>query len=225
MTQSSSKNMDVSATVARVVAVAERRGPLAGRSTVVAFDGPAGAGKTTLAGELADALSSEGGCDIPIVHMDDLYPGWDGLSPAVDLLVRQVLEPLAQGRPVSSPVYDWTRQSFGDPRPLPAAPWIVVEGVGCGSRSCRPYLSAVVWTDAPEETRRTRALRRDGDAFRPYWYRWARQEKELFAREKTWEHADLVLDTGGDSPDGPAGPTSTSAAHSTSRKDLHAQNG
>ncbi|WP_116113271.1 hypothetical protein [Austwickia chelonae] len=222
MTEPSSKNTDLSATVARIVTVAERRGPMAGKSIVVAFDGPAGAGKTTLADVLAAALSADRGLHVPIVHMDDLYPGWDGLFPAVDLLVHHVLEPLAQGRPVFSPVYDWTAQNFADPRPILSAPWIVVEGVGCASRPCLPYLSAVIWTEASADLRRARALRRDGDTFRPYWQQWALQEEQLFAQEGTREQADLILDTGRSEP---AAPTPMTPPPATPRKDLHAQNG
>ena len=46
------------------------------RPTVVTFDGPAGSGKSSLARLVADRL------DAPVVHLDDLLPGWDGLPAA-----------------------------------------------------------------------------------------------------------------------------------------------
>ena len=58
---------------------------------VVAIDGPSGAGKTTL----ADAVATD--LDCPVVRVEDLYPGWDGLAEGVRLLVEQVLEPLCRG--------------------------------------------------------------------------------------------------------------------------------
>lgn len=62
----------------------------AGRTVVVAVDGPAGAGKSTFARRLGEAL------DVPVVELDDIYPGWDGLDQAAQLLVELVLKPLAE---------------------------------------------------------------------------------------------------------------------------------
>ncbi len=42
--------------------------------SVIAVDGPAGAGKTTLATNLALALSQD--LKVQVIHMDDLYDGW-----------------------------------------------------------------------------------------------------------------------------------------------------
>ena len=40
-----------------------------------------------------------------------------------------------------------------------------------------------------------RGIERDGEAFRPHWQRWARQEDALFAADRTRQRADLVVDT------------------------------
>ena len=42
---------------------------------VIAIDGPAGAGKTTLAHEIFLALSPK--MTVNVIHMDDLYDGWE----------------------------------------------------------------------------------------------------------------------------------------------------
>ena len=39
-----------------------------------------------------------------------------------------------------------------------------------------------------------RGIARDGDAFAPHWEQWAQDEAALFARERTRERADLVVD-------------------------------
>ena len=166
---------------------------------VVAVDGPSGSGKTTFAAELARAFA-QAGAPAEVVHLDDLYPGWDGLDAVVPLLVRHLLAPMAAGRQVALPTWDWAAGAPGPQRPAPALgppapPVVLLEGAGSGAAPCRPYLAALVWLDAPEPVRRARALARDGAAYEPHWERWARQEREHFARERTAERADVVVGT------------------------------
>ena len=183
------------------VAAAVLDAPLPGAAPdgprMVAVDGPSGSGKTTFAAELAQALE-RAGSRAEVVHLDDLYPGWDGLDAVVPLLVRHLLAPLAAGRPVTLPTWDWAGDTPGPSRTVPglgppAPTVVVVEGAGSGARACRPYLTALAWLDAPESVRRERALARDGAAYAPHWERWARQERAHFAREHTAEKADVVV--------------------------------
>ncbi|WP_369052220.1 hypothetical protein [Kineococcus terrestris] len=168
---------------------------------VVAVDGPSGAGKTVLAGALAAALAA------PLLHVEDLYPGWDGLAASVPLLADGVLAPLAAGRPGRYRRWDWSADAPGADVEVPPAPLLVVEGVGCGARAAARWVSRLVWVQAPAGLRRERALARDGDAYAPHWERWAAQEARLFAAEGTRGRADVVVDSG--SPggtDGTGGP-------------------
>jgi len=155
---------------------------------VVAVDGPSGAGKTDFAAALAEAL---GGA--PVVHMDDLYLGWDGLDAAVALLTAEVLEPLAAGRPARYRRFDWAAGRRGEALEVPAAPVLVVEGVGCGSRAPAAHVDVLVWLDADPAVRFARAMARDGETYRPHWRRWAAQEELLFAAEGTAARADVRL--------------------------------
>jgi cytidylate kinase len=173
--------------------VRDRPAP-AGACRVVAVDGRAGAGKSTLARRLATLLPA------PVLSMDDLYPGWDGLAEAVPALVAEVLEPLAAGQPALHRRWDWAADRWGDPVDLPWHPFLVVEGVGSGARLAAPYLALLVWVEAPDDVRKERALARDGDVFRPYWDRWALQEEALLARERTRDRADVVVDAAADLP-------------------------
>ncbi|PPK96062.1 uridine kinase [Kineococcus xinjiangensis] len=173
--------------------------PRAGGTRVVAVDGPSGSGKTTLAAALAPLL---GGAQV--VHMDELYPGWDGLADAVPLLLEWVLRPLAQRRPAAYRRYDWVAGRHAEEHPVPAAATLLLEGVGCGARACAPHLSALLWLEAPPELRHARGIARDGEAYAPHWHRWRRQEELHFAAEGTRGRADVRLDTGG--PGGSADP-------------------
>lgn len=158
--------------------------PSGGR--IIAVDGRSGAGKTTVATALAAALRC------PILTVDDLCPGWDGLS-QVPALLAATLEPLAQGRTGQFRRYDWIAGEPGGDVRLPPTDWLVVDGVGSGSLLCRPSLSYLIWIEADEAQRKERALARDGAVFARVWDRWAAQESALFEQEQTAAAADAVL--------------------------------
>lgn len=155
---------------------------------VVAVDGPSGAGKSTLATALAGRLPAQ------VVVIDDLMPGWAGLAAALETLRRDVLEPLADGRAGRYLRYDWLAGRFAEPHDVPVAPFLVIEGCGCGARDLAPYLSLLVWVDADHDARYERAMARDGEVFRPHWARWEAETQALFAREGTAARADVVVD-------------------------------
>ncbi len=155
------------------------------------MEGRSGAGKSTFADALARLLG-EPGAPVPVIRMEALYPGWDGLEAGVDRLVSGILLPLTHGRPGRLQRYDWVRGRDGRVDPVPLAPLLVVEGCGSGARRCLP--SVLVWLAAPEPARYRRAMARDGDTFRPYWQRWADQEASHYAREQTAARADVTVD-------------------------------
>ncbi|MEP6852661.1 MAG: dephospho-CoA kinase [bacterium] len=154
---------------------------------VLAVDGRSGAGKSELATAVAAHL------DATVVRLDHLYPGWDGLEAGVDRLVEWILRPLRAGDPVRWRRYDWLRERFGRWRDLQPTPLVIVEGVGAGARRCAPFLSALVWVEAPRDVRRRRALERDGDTYAPHWNRWAAQEDHYIALDQPAARADLII--------------------------------
>ncbi|WP_344950724.1 (d)CMP kinase [Sphaerisporangium flaviroseum] len=163
---------------------------VAGATRVIAVDGPSGSGKTTMGRALAGEL------DAALIHMDDLYPGWDGLRDGVDRLVEWILRPLAGGEAARWRRYDWTLGAYAEWREVPPSKVVVVEGVGTGAVAARPYTSFLVWMEAPVSVRRARALSRDGETYRPHWERWARQEQAYFAADRVRDRADAIIDTG-----------------------------
>src|ERR1019366_1809271 len=119
--------------------------PRAGATRVIAIDGRSGAGKSTLAGALAGRLGA------PLVSLEDLYGGWDGLEHGVPLLRSAVLVALAAGRAASVPRYDWHAAAWSEPWTLEPPELLIVEGVGVGAQELAPYTSLLVWLelDAP----------------------------------------------------------------------------
>ncbi|GAB2975595.1 uridine kinase family protein [Actinotalea caeni] len=179
-----------------VLDLAARRGPRCGDVTVVLVDGPAGSGKTTLAAALEDAAGERGtGCTV--VHMDDLYAGWQGLREGGAALTA-LLRDLAAGAPAGYRRYDWVADRYAETVPVPPVALLVVEGVGSARTEHLDCVSVLVWVEEPDaEERVRRGLARDGAAAEPHWRRWMVEEAELFAEVGTRARADVAVDGAG----------------------------
>lgn len=159
------------------------------RSTrIVAIDGRSGAGKSTFARALADAIAA------PVVSLEDLYDGWHGLRAGIDRAANDVLSVLARTGTALVPRYNWWRARWDPPWELHAADALIIEGVGAGSRAIAAYADLVVWLELDEPMRRRHALARDDGLFEPFWEMWSEQEEALLADEQTPLRADIVLD-------------------------------
>ena len=55
-------------------------------------------------------------------------------------------------------------------------------------------MTLLVWVDTPSDVRLARGLERDGEPMREHWLRWRVQEDAMFARHRTRERADVVVD-------------------------------
>ena len=133
---------------------------------VVTIDGYSGSGKSTLAAALARLVNGW-----QVLHLDDWYPGWDGLEAGADI-ARRIAADLRGGRASSYEAWDWENGATGATIPVPLAPTIIE---GCGAIEAEADLA--IWiADPGEEERRYRALARDGQTYAPHWQRWARQD-------------------------------------------------
>jgi para-aminobenzoate synthetase len=176
--------------VARIEELAQAvraRQPACGPLTVVAVDGPSGAGKTELADALTDALGAT------VLRVDDLVAGWRGLAEMPPVLARDVLTPLSLGQRPVARRWDWTHDRPGAVLRLDPDRYLVLDGCGSGARVVRPFLSLLVWVDAPPDIRYARTMARDGDVYEPWWDVWAEQERAHFAAEHTSAAADVRL--------------------------------
>lgn len=165
-----------------------------GTPVVVALDGRSGSGKTTLARRLTRDLR-DGGAGVTVLHLDHVYPGWDGLSAASLHLGEQLLPRLRAGLVAAYPSWSWVRDRPGPPVQVRPSQVVLVDGVGSGGRVSRRCTDLLVWVEAPEPVRRRRAMARDGDTYAPHWRRWADQEVAYLAAEHPEEHADVVVTT------------------------------
>lgn len=133
---------------------------------VVTIDGYSGSGKSTLAAALARLVNGW-----QVLHLDDWYPGWDGLA-AGARIARRIAADLREGRAPSYEAWDWEAGETGATIRVPLAPTIIE---GCGAIEAEADLA--IWiADPGEDERRSRALARDGQTYAPHWRRWADQD-------------------------------------------------
>ncbi|MFJ1598983.1 uridine kinase [Streptomyces sp. NPDC088261] len=161
--------------------------PSCGPVRLVAVDGHAGSGKSTFAARLADAL---GGA--PVLRLDDLATH-EELFAWLPRLLDQVIDPLARGTSARYAPYDWTRRRFGKPRLLAPAPVVLIEGVGAGRRTLRPYLARLLWMERGAEESWRRGRRRDGPAQTRFWDGWTVAETSHFAADPSRPFADALV--------------------------------
>lgn len=169
-------------------------GRAAAAPVLVALDGRSGSGKTTLARRLTRELR-DGGVSVTVLHLDHVYPGWDGLAAASERLGEQLLPRLRAGLGAEYPSWSWVRDRPGPRVEVGPAQVVLVEGVGSGPRSARPLLDLLVWLEAPEQVRHGRAMARDGESYAPHWRRWADQEETYLAAQEPQGSADVVVRT------------------------------
>ncbi|MFQ9339510.1 MAG: hypothetical protein ACLR2J_01760 [Actinomyces sp.] len=133
---------------------------------VVTIDGYSGSGKSTLAAALTRLVNGW-----QVLHLDDWYPGWDGLAAGADI-ARRIAADLRAGRASSYEAWDWENGITGATIRVPLAPTIIE---GCGAIEAEADLT--IWiADPGEDERRSRALARDGQTYAPHWRRWAEQD-------------------------------------------------
>lgn len=142
------------------------------------IDGPSGSGKTTLAADIEKHWNSA--VKLQVVHMDDLYPGWDGLADGTGTAQKMLTE-RSQGKDTHWRRYDWYAGSFSEWHSVDSLEPLLIEG--CGSLfSGSENLSQVrIWLDAETQLRRERALSRTGENFEQHWTQWDAQFENFVA--------------------------------------------
>lgn len=159
---------------------------------VILIDGRAASGKSTLAQAIQQRLFAEGESLPRIVHMDDLYPGWDGLAAGSEYLMRFVLSPVARGKKAEWQEYDWQLGERNRWREFAGGTPLIIEGCGALSKASAEQCHLSVWLEVDEATRHERWIARDGHKFDDQWPRWAAQELDFYAREQSASLADLI---------------------------------
>jgi uridine kinase len=160
----------------------------------LAIDGPAGSGKSTLAGEIARAFA--GTYDIEVIHLDQLYNGWDdALSQELFQKITQLITAQQAGKATDLAIYDWSVAAFSGVREIKAVQLLILEGVGSSNQLLEANLTTSIWLDIDQSIGLARVLERDGEEIRDEMVKWQKMESEYFARDLTRERADFILST------------------------------
>jgi len=157
---------------------------------IIAIDGPAGSGKTTLAQKLLDDLS-----DAQVIHMDDLYDGWsDPLSVKLTSgVISQLFEPLVMKLPIKYQCFDWKLNRFDSIKSIYQSRYLIIEGVGSGQKSFDKYLNILIWIQIDPQVGFNRVIARDGEQVRTEMLKFLDDQNIHFLAELTEFRADYTL--------------------------------
>ena len=165
---------------------------LAAANPVVLIDGGSGAGKSTLARLLASRWPLKG--RVQVVALDSLYPGWGGLEDGVQKAIDGILKPHGRGYLGSWARWDWTLDAEAESHAVDPALGVILEGSGIIRPETAGLADIRIWLEAAEPARKSRALARDGDMYRPHWDEWAAQEREHLRRADPRAQATRIVE-------------------------------
>ena len=178
-----------------------RRASATGRTTLVAIDGLGGAGKSTLAAEVSEAIE-----DVAIVGVDDFYrPMADAeraqLGPKEgydryfdwERLRDAVLVPLSAESRSRHRRYDWATGKLDEWHEVEPGGIVIVEGVYSTRPELRPYFGITIYVDTPREQQLGRMLTRMYEDI-SWVENWMAAEDWYLEQMRPKEHVDLVVD-------------------------------
>lgn len=157
---------------------------------ILTIDGVAGAGKTTLgsfiSAEFQDRFS------IQVVHMDDLYDGWDdplgaSLTKKLTLIASAHRERLS----FQAQRYNWQSAEPGESFVIDPVNLLVLEGVGSGQRVIREFVETKIWIELEPIVGLHRVLDRDGAQIQAQMMGFLEQQNKHFLEEGTRGAADF----------------------------------
>jgi uridine kinase len=163
------------------------------QTPIILIDGRAGSGKSTFAEALQRQLFRDGESAPRVIHMDNIFEGWDGLALGSDYMVRFILQPLARRETASWQDWSWVKNQRSSWREFSGGTPLIVEGCGSLTERSKEHADISIWLEASEETRRERWIQRERHLEKFDF--WAAQELDFYAREKSQSLADLVIKT------------------------------
>jgi uridine kinase len=168
---------------------------------LIAIAGYGGAGKTTLAQQLADALPSS-----YVVHLDDFLIKDRMADVSADMWVfdrarleAQVLKPLSRRQAASYQRLDLPSNVLGEPTPIPPVDYCIVEGVSSYHPHLSHYYDLKIWIELPMATAHRRGRARDRNLDHAHlWKIWMANDSAYREKYRPDAAADFIFNNARD---------------------------
>ena len=161
---------------------------------IIAIDGPAGAGKTTLASTLSLALSPQ--MSTTVIHMDELYPGWENaLGDELTKTLTWLTSCHKAKKPLLYSSFNWIANEFNPPNSHASTQLLILEGVASAQLPIEESLATSIWLDLDPEIGFRRVIERDGENISLEMKRWLVVQEQHFAADRTKERCEFLLST------------------------------
>ena len=178
-------------------AVDQKRGGIT--PLLIAIDGGAGSGKSTLGAQLRSIYRC------PLLHMDDFFLRPHQRTPQRLALAggnvdrerfeEEVLRPCRAGLPIAYRRYDCGTQTLLPPQEISPAPLVIVEGSYSCHPALRPYYDLTVYLDISPALQRRRIERRNSPEMQQRFFDiWIPMEQRYFEAFSIPQLCDLVLE-------------------------------
>ena len=161
---------------------------------IIAIDGPAGAGKTTLASTLSLALSPQ--MSTTVIHMDELYPGWENaLGDELTKTLTWLTSCHKAKKPLLYSSFNWIANEFNPPKSHVSTQLLILEGVASAQLPIEESLATSIWLDLDPEIGFRRVIERDGESISLEMKKWLVTQEQHFAADRTKERCEFLLST------------------------------
>jgi uridine kinase len=161
---------------------------------IIAIDGPAGAGKTTLASTISLALSPR--ISTTVIHMDELYPGWESaLGEELSNTLTWLTSCHKAKKPLLYSSFNWEANEFANPKSHPSTHLLILEGVASAQIAIEETLATSIWLDLDPLIGYQRVIDRDGENISREMTQWLVMQEQHFAVDRTKERCEFLLST------------------------------
>ena len=159
---------------------------------IVTIDGVAGAGKTVLASAMNEQYENH--FSVQVIHMDDLYQGWDDpFGPTLSKKLTEIAQAHMTATLYETTIHDWLDCLPASALIIEPVDMLIIEGVGSGQRSIREFVSTRIWIDFDPIVGLKRVLARDGASIEKEMMGFLEDQRVHFIEEGTREAADFLL--------------------------------
>jgi uridine kinase len=161
---------------------------------IIAIDGPAGAGKTTLASTISLALSPR--ISTTVIHMDELYPGWESaLGEELSNTLTWLTSCHKAKKSLLYSSFNWEANEFANPKSHPSTHLLILEGVASAQIAIEETLATSIWLDLDPLIGYQRVIDRDGENISREMTQWLVMQEQHFAADRTKERCEFLLST------------------------------